>query len=105
MNKHEEFEELLKKVKKEREIQEEMRPLVHEGLSNGAQKDPQTGEYYPFFVSQVFSVVEVLREAGYRKENETRKETAEEILKEVRKNADGRWLAEICEKYGVEVDE
>ena len=42
---------------------------------------------------------------GYRKADEVRKETAKEILKEVRQNAGGRWLAELCEKYGVEVDE
>lgn len=110
MNKHEEFEEGLKRVKKEREIQEQMRRLVHEGLSNGAQRDPETGEYYPFFVSQVFAVVEVLREAGYRKADEVRKETAREILEYLRavqekdelKNCDLDWIAM---QYGVEVNE
>ena len=105
MNKHEEFEELLKKVKKEREIQEEMRLLVHEGMSNGAQKDPQTGEYYPFFVSQVFAVVEVLREAGYRKAYEVRKETIREISAWLHEHYRAEFLGLFDKTFGIEVDE
>ncbi|MCD8308454.1 MAG: hypothetical protein LUD19_01270 [Clostridia bacterium] len=47
-----------------------------------------------------------LAEAGYRKADEVRKETAKEILQEVGEYMSGYiWFKELCEKYGVEVDE
>lgn len=59
---------------------EEMRDLVLEGLHKGNHKDPDTGELYPFFVSQIFSVVDILQEHGYHKADNTCKETLKEVL-------------------------
>lgn len=46
-----------------------------------------------------------LETAGYRKDEEVRKETAREILDEVAKHYGGAWLVELYKKFGVEVGE
>lgn len=87
---------------------------------------PQCDEYEPHTCSHCFAnstkigdFAEMLYNAGYRKVDEVRKETAEEILdmlygmgidKEILEccricDVDGVSLAkQICEKYGVEVE-
>ena len=62
---------------------EEMRDLVLEGLHKGNHKDPDTGELCPFFVSQIFSVVDILQEHGYHKAGGTCKETLKEVLTKI----------------------
>ncbi len=62
---------------------EEMRDLVLEGLHKGNHKDPDTGELCPFFVSQIFSVVDILQEHGYHKTDNACKETLKEVITKI----------------------